>query len=471
MTGRSSHDFIRNFLLVFGSQLAALASALVKALIIPVILGISDFGYWQIYTFYTVYVGIFTFGHNDGIYLKYGGSRFQDLPLDKLRGSNAIYVLLMLLGTSVVTAMAGFASDPAREFIIFAVAVNILVLGITSNISLVLQAVNRMKGYAFLNAADKIFFTIALFALLAPELRNFWFLIAVDLVGKIAVLIVLLLRYPQLYIGSVAGMPEAAAEFRENLRSGIQLMIANLSGMLVLGIGRITIEYFGELKDYAHYAFAITLANVVLMSVSALSIMMYPALRQRPTDSYLKYFNKTNRFYSVISLLMITGYFPAVAFIFWMAKKYEPAIEFLNVMFAVTVLQGKMQLVNNSYYTALRLERPMLTANLSSMLIATAFAAIAYVLTHSVLAIAYTTFVAMLIRVCASELFLRRHMGGQPTRGLLHDGVVLAVFLVLTTVMPPMAGMAAWLLSIVLIAVMKREELAAGSRQIRNWLG
>ena len=92
MTARLASDFGRHFLLVFGSQLVVLASGLIKALVVPVVLGVSDYGYWQIYVFYAVYVGVFTLGHNDGIYLKYGGYRFEELPFATLRASNMILI-------------------------------------------------------------------------------------------------------------------------------------------------------------------------------------------------------------------------------------------------------------------------------------------------------------------------------------------------------------------------------------------
>lgn len=468
MTARLASDFGRHFLLVFGSQLVVLASGLIKALVVPVVLGVSDYGYWQIYVFYAVYVGVFTLGHNDGIYLKYGGYRFEELPFATLRASNMMHLLILALGAAMIAVFAASATDPQRELVFFAVAANILILGTTSNISLSLQAANRMKGFAFLNAADKIFFTIALLALFDPQWRSFWFLIAVDLFGKTAVLVALLFRYRQLYVGPFAGIVVAWAEFRENLGSGIQLMIANLSGMLVLGIGRIIIEYFGSLDSYSYYAFSISLANVVLMSVTAMSVVLYPSLKRQEQASYIGHFERTNAAYSGFSLLMVTSYFAALAFILTVAKSYAPVIEFLNVIFVITALQGKMQLVNNTFYKALRLEGPMLRANLMSLVIAAGLSALGYMLTHSLVSIAYATLLTMLFRVYASEIFLRWHMSSRWTWGPLLEAAVLANFLGVTTFLPPFPAFLVWSLVVVLILVYNREQLASLMRGIRS---
>ncbi len=466
VTDTSKTSFAKHFHYVFGSQMIVLITGFIKALVIPVVLGISDYGYWQIYVFYTIYIGAFTFGYIDGIYLKYGGYRLQDLPLEKLRAANWLYIALLAIGTAALATFAASNAEPQRQFIFYAIAANVAVLGITANISLTLQASNLLKGYAFLNSADKIFFALALLALVGDEFRTFSYLIAMDLLSKVVVMAVLVHRYRQLFIGRLEKVSEGIKEFLSSVASGIQLLLANLSGMLVLGIGRIIIEYFDALESYAYYAFAISLANVVLISVSALSIVIYPTLKRQPQENYLGYFNKTNRAFLAFSFLMLTGYFPALAFIDFLATSYQPVIEFLNAMFVITVLQGKMQLVNNTYYKALRLENRMLIANLSSMVIVAVLAAAGYMWTHSVLAIAYATLVTMVFRVYASELFLRHHMGETFSFRPLSEGLVLAFFLVVTSTLSPMIAFSGWLLFVALVALGKRDQLAAYAAQI-----
>ena len=43
------------------------------------LIGVEKYGYWQLYLFYTSYVGFFQLGWNDGIYLRYGGEDYNNL--------------------------------------------------------------------------------------------------------------------------------------------------------------------------------------------------------------------------------------------------------------------------------------------------------------------------------------------------------------------------------------------------------
>jgi O-antigen/teichoic acid export membrane protein len=470
LTKSARSGFLGHFLYVFGSQMIVLVSGFVKALVIPILLGLSDYGYWQIYVFYTVYIGAFTFGYGDGLYLKYGGYGLGDLPLRRLRMANALYLAMLAVGAAAPVAVAGISADPHRQVIFVAVAANVVVLGLTSVVSLMLQATNLLKGYAFLNSADKIFFTLALLALFRDDFRTFEYLVAADLAAKLVVMVILLRRYRQLFIGPLAGLAEGGKEFGDSVRAGIQLLLANLSGMLVLGIGRVIVEYFGALNSYAYYAFAVSLANVVLISVTALSIVIYPTLRRRPKQDYIGYFNKTTRIYFAFALVMLAGYFPAVAFIDLIATQYTPVVAFLNAIFVITVLQGKMQLVNNTYYKVLRLERLMLVANVTSLLIATVLSVIGFALTRSVLVIAYAALATMLFRTYASEVFLRRYMGEALDLRLWTEVLVLGAFLLVTLTLAPARAAGVWIALMVAAVIVRRVELVAAWRQVRSVL-
>jgi len=460
MTTKQEAGFLRNFLFVLSSQVIVFISGLIKALIIPVLLGLSDYALWQIYVFYTIYIGVFTLGYGDGLYLKYGGLAFSQLPIERLRASNSLYLILLAIGVVIVSVLAATSGDPNRALIFYAIALNVAVLGTTSIISLTLQATNELKGYAFLNSADKIFFLLALFALVNDDFRNFKYLICADLGAKLIVVAFLLRRYRMLFIGSFVRLKEAAQEFLDSVGAGFQLLLANLSGMLVLGVGRLIVEYFGALDSYAYYAFATSIANVVLMSVTALSIVLYPALRRQPQTDYINYFNKTTQAYAAFALAMLIGYFPAVAFVTLVATQFAPVVDFLNAIFVITVLQGKMQLVNNTYYKALRLERQMLIANLGSLVCATILSVVGFWMTESVLSVAYAALVTMLIRVYASEVFLRKHMGGVLDWRIIAEICGLGVFLLATVLLGPIWAGSVWMGLCLVIAARNRKEIA-----------
>lgn len=436
-----------------------LATGFVKAFAIPAALSISDYGYWQIYLFYTLYVGITTFGYTDGIYLKYGGFDLDGLPFAKLRMANLFYLLLITAGCIGLLIFAILNDDFPRRIIFVAVALNIIALGVIANIGLTLQAVNELRAYAYLVSADKIFFALCLLGFVVNDLRNFYYLIIVDLVSKYLLLIFLLYRYRRLFFGGMAAISEGFNEFLDSSKAGAQLLIASLCGMLIFGAGRIIVEYGGSIENYAHYAFSVSLASIVFVSISALSVVIYPALKRLPRANYLSYLDKTSDAFLTILFLMLCGFFPAVLVINELFINYQPVLEFLPPMFVVIVLQGKMTLVNNTFFKALRLETQMLFANLSALIVVCVLSTIMYWSTGAIIGIVLATLFTVFICVYVSEIYLRHKVGGRLSWSMIWEVCALSSFLVITTVFPYSVSFFLWIVIALFVATLKRDQI------------
>lgn len=81
----------KNLVYTLSSQGVSIILGILKVLILPFILGIEEFGYWQVYLLYVGYLGILSFGFNDGIMLKYGSLNNNQLPKPLLRSSIQIF--------------------------------------------------------------------------------------------------------------------------------------------------------------------------------------------------------------------------------------------------------------------------------------------------------------------------------------------------------------------------------------------
>ncbi len=71
-----------------------LSISIVASFIVPKLLGLEQYGYWQLYLFYVGYTGFFHFGLADGIYLRYGGKYYDEL--DKAMMHSQYWLLTVL---------------------------------------------------------------------------------------------------------------------------------------------------------------------------------------------------------------------------------------------------------------------------------------------------------------------------------------------------------------------------------------
>ena len=263
------------------------------------------------------------------------------------------------------------------------------------------------------------------------------------------------------FFGEHTGFRDGMREFVDSVAVGSNLLLANLAGMLFLGIGRMVVEYFGVISEYAYYALAMSLASIALMSISALSVVIYPTLMRRRADEHINDFEYASRLFDFFGILVLTLYFPLVLYIEVSAPGYLPVVQILNAMFVVTVLQGKMQLVNNTYYKVLRLEREIMTANLRSLVFVALVTFVSFAMTKSMLAIVYSAVVTMFYRVYSADAFLRRQMGQEYKLTLGIDFVSLILFLIVTSFLSFAAAFSLWILSLVVFLLIKRRELCS----------
>jgi len=418
---------------VLVSQILVLVLGVLKSLLVPVILGVNDFAYWQIYVFYIAYVGLFTLGFNDGIYLRYGGADYSLLHGAHIRSSIRLYFVYLVVMAGLMSLVSSAESDPNKRTVLYLACLNIVLMGLMAIFSFVLQATGRLRQFGIVNAIDKILFIVFLLGLVMVGTKSFtWFVLA-ELLAKMFALGFMCLSCRELIKGEGSDWRSAATEVRDNIACGIKLMFANLSGMLVLGIGRLVIEYWATLEDYAYYAFGVSMTNLALIALTSISVVIYPALKRLPPERYLHYYDDTNTKLFKFNLIMLAAYFPVVWFITYAIPKYAQVIPFLNLLFVVTTLQGKMQLLINNYYKALRYEGKMLRANIESLAVATVLSVILYFLNRSTWAIAAAAVLTMLYRVYMSERFLRRTMGGVGGASIMLELAAYCTFIAITT--------------------------------------
>ena len=83
----------KNIFFAFGSQGLQLLRSILVSLLIPKTLGIEEFGFWQLFIFYTQYSGFLHLGLLDGIYLREGGKHYKELDFRSLGAQFRIFLI------------------------------------------------------------------------------------------------------------------------------------------------------------------------------------------------------------------------------------------------------------------------------------------------------------------------------------------------------------------------------------------
>lgn len=432
MKGIKPGSFLHNLSFVFGAQMLVLIISILRAFILPKFLPVEGFGYWEIYWFYTSYVGIFCLGYNDGIYLKYGECNFEQLPMEQIRSGNRLFTVFLSVITVVsIIFIFRTVQDEQTAFSLYFAAFNIFTLGLTSLFIYVFQITAQFKKYSFYSVLDKIAVLVTILLLVIVNEKNFRFVVIADCLFKLVVLVLMVIKMPEMLFGSFAGYKSAFLFLIENMMVGIKLMIANLMSMLLIGAGKFIVQYFGDITDFAMYSFGVSITGLVLTAVTAIGLVLYPTIKRIPQASHAQVFHKVNVSTRVLGLASLLIYFPMYYFVEWFYPQYISVLSYLYLLFLIVYFQCKISLLNNTFYKVLRLETKMLVANLSCVLLFIILALVLYPHFPQMKTIALCTMVAMLFRCYASEISLSKSLEIKVDKCIVLELSLILLFFVL----------------------------------------
>lgn len=422
---------LKNTFFVLLAQSISFILGIAKTLILPIALGVTNFGYWQVYLLYLAYVGLFAFGFNDGIYLRYGKYNYDELPKLVFRSSVRIFVLFQLLVSIIVSLLILLDPDPRKQTALIWVSINIPIAGLTGVLIYILQVTNQMKKYSFYTVLDKIIILVIILLIYFLKFDNFLLIIICDTFSKLIVLLLLINSCKDIIFGKGCDISTAYKEIVVNMSVGIKLMLANICGMLVMGFGRFIVERFENVNVYGTYSFAISTTNLVLVFVSAIGLVIYPTLNRLSEEKFPKYLSQINEILTIIFFGLLLLYFPLHLFINNMMNEFNSIFKYLPFVFAIIFIEAKMQILINPFYKLLREEKAMLKANFNGLLMAILIILPSYILFKSVTMIAFGTFLAMSIRLYISELYLKKKMKLQKHTNILIEVLGITAFIIL----------------------------------------
>ena len=428
------------------AQIVNFLLGLAKVLVLPVILGVYGFGYWHVYLLYLSYLGLLSLGFNDGIYLRYGKYDYEDLPKPILRSSIRLFIMVQLIIMVIALILVLFEPDFGKQVALIWVVINIPITGLSGILIYVLQVTNQLKKFIIYSVVDKIILFVFIIIFLITKTDNYLLVIGIDTFSKLLVLGLMASDCKELLIGSGGNLRLAYKEFRENISVGSKLMIANLTGMLVLGFGRFVVERFESVAVYGTYSFALSTTNLVLIFMTAVGVVVYPTLNRLDDKKYATYFSTIDKILSILIFGFLLIYFPLRLFIVEFMPDYVMIFDYLPVIFSIIFLQSKMQILMNPFFKLLREEKAMLKANILGLISAIIIIVPLYLFEGSVLSVAIGTVLAMSIRFLFSDFILRNKLAIHVKQNVLFDLVGIFTFIFLAYQPNRLFGFLAWLI-------------------------
>lgn len=422
-------NLMKNFSYTLTSNITSLLISTLVILIIPRFIGIEEYGYWQLYIFYTGYVGFLHFGWNDGIYLRYGGEHYN--KIDKKLFFSQFYMLTMLQFIFVFVffiLLSIFFEDGNRLFVLKMTVICMLLVNVRYMLLFLMQATNRIKEYARVTLIDRLIYLILIISFLGIKLVDFKLMIIFDLTGKLLTLMYAMYLCKDIVFQKISSFYFSFAEMMKNIQVGIKLMISNFASKLIIGVVRFGIERSWSVGTFGKVSLTLSISGILMIFINAIGIILFPVLR-RSQEEKLPLLYKTMRDLLMIVLLgMILIYYPFKELLILWLPQYEDGLKYMAMLFPMLIYEGKVALLVNTYLKTLRKEKLMLKINLFVLSFSIVTTIITTVFIRNLDLAILSIVVLISFRSILSELFLSKILSIKVNKDILLELLLTILF-------------------------------------------
>lgn len=406
--------------------------SVVVTLLVPKFLGneIEQYGYFQVYLFYVAYVGFFHFGWCDGILLREGGKRYEELNKELCASQFYLIIILEIILALIASLVAVCLFGDEYRFVYTMVALNAIIYTPRRLLQYYLQSTSKIKEYAQITEVGRGIYGAILLIIIVAKIRNYKLIVFADLVGKTCALFFSIYICRDIVFSKVVPISEGLKEAYDNISVGIKLMFANIASMLITGIVRWGIQIKWDITTYGKISFSLSISNFLLSFISAIAVVLYPTLKRVNDRRLSEYYGIIRSILMVFLFTCLLLYYPFQVLLSYWLPQYEQSIKYMAMLFPVCVYATKMALLVQTYMNVFRLEKLVMTINCAGVGIAAITTYISVFLLHDLsLAMASIVFNQM-FRCVLAEYILSKYMKISLIKDIVLETVLVILFIV-----------------------------------------
>lgn len=405
--------------------------SMILVLFVPKIVGVREYSYWQLFLFYASYVGFFHFGWADGVYLRFGGKKYNDLDKEYFHTQFWLLTILeIILGTAIAVSAILFVPDIDKKYVFIAVGICCVLQIPRTFLQYVLQATDKIVNYAKNFLWEKILYAVLVVVFLLLGFRDFRVLVLADLIARGFTLILLANECRDIVFKKVSFIRTGLQDAWTNISVGIKLMFGNIASNLLLGIVRWAIQNYWSVETFGRVSLSITASNLLMTFIGAVSIVIYPMLKNVNEKEYPAVYTKMRNSLMIPVLGLLVVYYPAKVILSWWLPQYAESLKYMALLFPMCVFESKMVMLINTYLKALREEKKIMFINWCAVVITLISTGIlVYGLNNLTLTILSLTCL-MGVRCCIGEIMLSKIIRINIWKDIIVEWVLIFVFII-----------------------------------------
>ncbi len=459
---KNSKAFIIRVLYSVGANILSLFVSFLTTLLIPKFLGakIEQFGYFQIYLFYSAYIGFFHFGLCDGVYLRDAGKKYQDL--DKPLYSSQFWILAVSESVAAIFLIligCFFSPNINYSFIWIMIALSIIAMLPRTMLQYYLQTTNRIKEYSSITTTEKLLYGIFIIAIMIIAWQDYKLFIIADVLAKFIALIVSIFWCKDIVFTKPCALKTGLNECKINISVGIKLLFANIASFLITGIVRLGIQQKWDVATYGKISFTLNISNFLLTFISAIALVLYPTLRQTNADALKGIYIKLRDALTFPLMGALILYYPIEQILSIWLPQYAESMRYMAILFPFCIFAAKMTMLVQTYMNVYRLEKQMLKVNVIGVILASITTVISVFIMESLTAAMVSIVINQIFRCIYAEFTLAKTIDVKVTKPVISEVVLSIIFILANWFIGGWFGVIIYLIAYSIYCILEKEKI------------
>lgn len=429
---RPSSTLLGTLMRVLNGNVIKLGVSLLVLLLIPRVIGVEEYGFFQLYLFCANYLSLLHFGWIDGIGLRYGGRRFSGLTMGLLSGQFLSLLGLQIVFSVIILVVAFFNDSTDLGTVALFLAVTTPVTVLRSFLQALVQATFRMRLYSNVLISEQVLFGILVLGLTLSGRVSYVSLMQADVARGVFALgcFVIWCRSAIFVRPFLCGRDGrfVRGEILANVSSGIFVTVSFLTSALVLGIVRMGVGWAWGIDAFGQLSLSLNISSFALVLLTAAGLTVFPLLKRRSDASLKRAYSILRTSLSFILPLVLVSALPLTWFVEAWLPEYEVTAQYLPILLPIVVFDGLLAILYNPFLRALRMERLMLLINVAVAGLAFVAVWVFSVLSKSFLGLVVCIPALSLARCLLADFLVSGRVGVHGGREVVQSGVVTAGF-------------------------------------------
>lgn len=463
-----SNSLFKNFSYSFAANILNLLVRTAYVFFLPKLIGVEDFGYWQLYFLYTQFMHFCHMGLVDGVYLKIGGFIYETIKKGKLISQFSVLILFSIAFALLLNAASLLTTDNSNKiFILFIVSLDLLVMLPRTLLSVIFQATAKIRELTLAMLSEVLVSFIIVCLLLMCGIKDYHIIILADFFGRIVSLGVSLALLPEFFYVKLPSKQDFLRSIAY-IKIGVFLLMANMAGMLVLSIIRLCIEYKWGIIVFSKISLSFSLSNMVMVGISAGSLVLFPYLKRMSKDKFEKSYVAIKEVLTLFLLFLLTFYYPASKILELWLPKYVDSFRYLAILAPMCLCEAQLSLVYNNYLKAIRKERMIFKINMLTVLLAVFLGALIIIANIQLDIVLFGILLLGITKVTIANYVMNKYFSQQEHFDLVVTVGGMVMFVICNFYIIGLRGTMVYILSIVALGAIFFKKYINNIKFLRN---